>query len=129
SVRFSNQRTRARMLPVKAGRAILLIVFAAAVLAPLLALHWHEAQSVYDYLYHLGRAAALMGFVLLAFQVVLTSRWKLLDRLFAIDRTTNFHKRMGVLAACLLTADPVLIMLGSRSSALLSMDVPCPVKL
>lgn len=113
----------------KAARGFLVIVFAAAITGPILAIDWRSAGSVNEVLYDFGRVTALMGFVVLALQVVLTCRWKLLDRLFAIDRITNFHKLMGVLAACLLTAHVALIIAGSQNPALLSMNTSWRVNL
>lgn len=111
----------------KLSRAVLGLIFFAVIAGSLVAIDWRQADSLYDRLHQFGRGAGLMGFAVLALQGVLTSRCKLLDRLFAIDRVTNFHKLMGIAAVCLLTAHPVLIMIARQSSALLSMNVPWPV--
>jgi predicted ferric reductase len=44
----------------------------------------------------------------------------MLDRIFAFDNVANFHKLMGMVVGCLLIAHILLIMLGSKSTGLLS---------
>ncbi|MCE5186776.1 MAG: ferric reductase-like transmembrane domain-containing protein [Planctomycetaceae bacterium] len=103
-------------MPRTAGRAVFLIVFAGAIAGPVACIDWNAVHTPAQWLYNLGRSAALMGFVILCFQVVLTCRWKLLDYLFAIDRITNFHKRMGILVTVLLTTHVFLILSAIKSS-------------
>ncbi|OQA01156.1 MAG: Phenol hydroxylase P5 protein [Planctomycetes bacterium ADurb.Bin401] len=51
-----------------------------------------------------GLALGIISFCLLILQVVLTCRFKPLERIFGLDRLTNFHKNLGIAIGLLLTA-------------------------
>jgi len=57
----------------------------------------------------LGKAAALVGFAILALQVALAARFKFADRPFGLDAIMQFHKGMAIFAGLLLIAHPILI--------------------
>lgn len=57
-----------------------------------------------------GLAFGLISFCLLILQVILTCRFKPLERIFGLDRLTNFHKQLGITIGLLLTSH-VIIML------------------
>lgn len=77
----------------------------------------------------LGRDTALIGFALLALQVVLGSRMKLADGPFGLDAVMRFHKYMAILACALLVAHPVLLAIGSRSFRLFTFNTGWKVSL
>jgi hypothetical protein len=64
--------------------------------------------------YEVARAAGLLAFSLLALQVVLAGRFKLLDRAFGLDAVTRFHRSMGILTSLLLLAHPALLLLSTH---------------
>jgi len=66
------------------------------------------------YLYELGKLAALAGFVLLAFQYVLSSRVRWIERGIGLDRLFGIHKKTGFIALVLLLSHPVLFSVSER---------------
>ena len=66
------------------------------------------------YLYELGKLAALAGFVLLAFQYVLSSRIQWIERGIGLDGLFGIHKKTGFVALVLLLAHPVLFYVSER---------------
>ena len=76
-----------------------------------------------------GFIAALIGFSIVAVQVMLGSRLKLLDRAFGLDKVVIFHRKMGVVAAVLLLSHPILMSAGNRSLSLFSFNMPWQVNL
>ena len=79
-------------------------------------------------LWELGKNCALMGFILLALQVVLAGRLQGLERPFGFDILIRFHRHMGLLAIALLVGHPVLLALGGGGLRLLiSLNVPWPI--
>ena len=76
-----------------------------------------------------GLITALVGFSIIAIQVMLGSRLKLLDRAFGLDKVVIFHRKMGVVAAVLLLSHPLLLAAGKKSFKLFSFDTSWQVTL
>jgi len=111
------------------NRNLLIIAYIAAVLAPLgLAIVFGEHEDD-PLLQVIGIRIAVAGFAILILQVVLTARFKSLDRIIGIDKITQFHKAMGIAAASLLLSHPLLMAAGSKSLALFSFDLPWQINL
>ena len=70
----------------------------------------------------LGRVAGLLGFAMLALQVALTSRVRMLSRPFGLDRLTRFHKWTGITACLLLLAHPFCFAVAHRSAGIFTSD-------
>jgi predicted ferric reductase len=117
------------MSKLKATRIALLILYVLVIGSPMIAIDWLPVGNVWNLLLKVGKAAGLIAFVILVLQVVLTCRLKMLDRIFAIDNITNFHKIMGMIVACLLIAHVSLIIAGTKNTALLSMETSWRVNL
>lgn len=91
--------------------------YAGASLLPLLLAWTASTRSPQTFLYEAGKAAALVGFVLLCLQVVLSARLRLLDRAFGLDVLLRFHGHMAILGGILLLSHPLLIKLGAGKDA------------
>jgi len=63
------------------------------------------------YIYDLGRLAALLGFVLLTLQYVLSTRWRIIERGIGLDRLLAVHRILGVVVIALFLAHPILFFL------------------
>jgi predicted ferric reductase len=61
-----------------------------------------------DYPCAIGRILALVGFVLILFQVVLSSRLKWIERNFGQDKLLGIHKTAGVVGFAFMLSHPVL---------------------
>jgi predicted ferric reductase len=77
----------------------------------------------------IGFITGLIGFSIIAVQVMLGSRLKLLDRAFGLDKVVIFHRKMGVVAAALLLSHPLLMAAGKKSLKLFSFDTSWQVTL
>ena len=74
--------------------------------------------------------AALIAFVILALQPLLSARFRWLERPFGQDALMRFHKRMAILATLLLIAHPLLLAAGhSGWSLLTTWQMPWPIQL
>lgn len=62
--------------------------------------------------YDLGRYFGTIGICLLVFQILLSSRLKILDRLFGYPKILKLHKYSGVTALALLSLHPLLVSRG-----------------
>ena len=80
-------------------------------------------------LHELGKAAALAGFSLLALQCILSSRIKVLERPFGLDRLVRFHKAMGLCAVVLLLSHPVLMAAEDGNWGMLWVGAGTPIAL
>jgi predicted ferric reductase len=99
----------------KTAAGILLIVYVLVVLLTL-AIGWITVRNTDDpILMKMGFITALTGFSIIALQVILGSRLKMLDRAFGLDRVMMLHRKMGILAAVLLISHPLLMALGNKS--------------
>lgn len=90
---------------------ILYVVLAAVPVALAFALRPRTGGA---FLPELGKGAALLGFALLALQVALTARLRVVDAPFGLDVVMRFHKGMAVLAGILLVLHPFLLALGGH---------------
>ena len=61
-----------------------------------------------DYPCAIGRILALIGFVLVLFQVALTSRLPWLERTFGLDKLVGVHRVVGVTGFSFMLAHPIL---------------------
>jgi predicted ferric reductase len=78
-----------------------------------------------DFLYELGKSAALTGLTILFLQIVLSARWKWTTRPFGLDIVLRYHRNMAVFAGFLLVVHPLLLAAGGYGwGMLLTLDVP-----
>ncbi|MFP4169356.1 MAG: ferric reductase-like transmembrane domain-containing protein [Desulfonatronovibrionaceae bacterium] len=81
--------------------------------------------SAQGFIYELGRNAGLVAVMILFSQVLLAARIKWIERPFGLDILLRFHKYMGITAAFLLLAHPLLLAAGSgRLDLLISLKQP-----
>jgi predicted ferric reductase len=100
---------------LKTAAGILRIVYVLVVLLTL-AIGWTTVRNTDDpILMKAGFITALTGFSIIALQVMLGSRLKMLDRAFGLDKVMMLHRRMGILAAVLLISHPLLMAFGNKS--------------
>ncbi len=66
------------------------------------------------FLLELARLAGLLGFALLALQVALSARIRVVDAPFGLDVVMRLHERMAMVAGVLLLAHPVLLAFGAH---------------
>jgi predicted ferric reductase len=115
-------------LDSRGARVCLIILYAILVLTPVLLALVIDPRAASP-LYELGRAAALTGFAILAFQVALGSRLGFTDRAFGLDRVMRFHKTTAIVAGVLILAHPILLSLGTGSTHLFSFDTSWQINL
>jgi len=66
------------------------------------------------YLYDAGRLLGLIGFVLLTFQYVLSSKIHWIEKGIGLDRLLAVHRSIGLLVLPFLTAHPLVLLLSER---------------
>lgn len=64
--------------------------------------------------YDVGRLCALVAFVLIFFQYLLSAKIKWIERGIGLDRLLKTHKGSGVIVLCLVLAHPLLMNLSER---------------
>jgi len=96
-----------------------IILYAAAVLSPLVLVTVLQPQSGTGFLYTLGLHAGLAGITMLALQVALAGRFRWIERPFGLDQILRFHKAMAVFGVLLVLTHPVLLAWGSGKWKLL----------
>jgi predicted ferric reductase len=99
--------------------AALVISYAIIIVSPLILAAVVRPSPGAGFIYNLGLGMALMGMVILFLQVLLTGRYKWIERPFGLDMLTRFHKRMGITAAAFLLLHPVLLAAGGAGLQLL----------
>lgn len=95
-------------------------LFFLAVVAPLILVLLATPFTDHSFLYELGKAFALTGFMILVLQFVLSSRRKWIERPFGLDIVFRCHKGMAALAGILILMHPVLLAAGSGNYGLIA---------
>ena len=92
-----------------AGALLRMALYVLIILAPLIILAVVRPPSDHPFLYTVGKNLALVGFVILALQFVLSARLKWVERPFGLNLLFDFHKAMAILASLLVIAHPILL--------------------
>lgn len=66
------------------------------------------------YLHEVGKLLGLVGFVLLLFQYVLSSKIKWIERGIGLDVLFGVHKKAGLIALILITAHPIVFFISEK---------------
>ncbi len=109
--------------------AVLLVAYLLLAALPLILAFALKPSSDDPFLEELGKGAGLLGFALLALQVALGSRLRLLDAPFGLDVVMQFHKGMAILAGLLILSHPVLLSLGEGRWYIFRFDTPWQLNL
>ncbi len=120
----ATRNTEAAQLPptrpaAKLPAVLLILLYFAAVFAPLLTALVFGKRGRESFAYEIGLSVALAGFAMLLMQFVLASRAKWLDRHFEMGLVYQFHRATGIIAGVLLLAHPLLLAAGRRGWPLL----------
>jgi predicted ferric reductase len=113
-----------------AHAVIQIVLYAALIVTPLLVATITSPLTGHGHFFHeLGKSFALIGATILAFQALLASRIKWVERPFGFDILIRFHKNVAVFASLLLLAHPFLIGFshGTLQRLLLSTQVSWPI--
>ena len=82
----------------------MVLLYFAAVFAPLLTALMLGKRGRESFAYEIGLSVALVGFAMLLMQFVLASRAKWLDRYFEMGLVYQFHRATGIIVGVLLFA-------------------------
>ena len=105
--------------------SMLLILYLAAVLSPLVLVLTFGDKGEETFLSQLAMCLPLVGFSILAMQFVLSARMRWVERPFGMDVVYQFHKAMGMFAGVLLLAHPVVVAAADQSwSVLFGLSAP-----
>ena len=104
---------------------VYIVIYIGLVLSPFLIVTVVNPPSGQKIAYEIGKGFALVGFMILGLQVVLASRFKVIERPFGLDIVIRFHKHMAVFAALLILSHPLLLAFGGAGLPLLTtLNVP-----
>lgn len=120
----TDRNTEAARVPstrrtAKAPAILMVLLYFAAVFAPLLTALVLGKRGRESFAYEVGLSVALVGFAMLLMQFVLASRAKWLDRDFEMGLVYQFHRATGMIAGALLLAHPLLLAAARRGWPLL----------
>ena len=78
-----------------------------------------------SFVYELGKNFALVGLAIVSFQILLSGRFKWLERPFGFDVLIRFHKHVALLGITMLILHPVFLVIGGAGLDLaIGMDKP-----
>jgi len=100
------------------SRVGLIILYFIGVLIPLFIALLYLPQSDESITYEIGKSFALVGIMILAFQIILAGRW--VDRPFGFDKVIRFHKYMAIFATMLIVLHPILLVVGGAGLELVT---------
>lgn len=110
-------------------RTLLIVVIAITALIPLAV--WARTLSsglpASAYLYSGGRVLALVGFVMVFYQFVLSSKVRWLERGIGLDRMFAIHRVTGVLALILLVIHPAFLFASDLAAGLIPTITPAKI--
>jgi predicted ferric reductase len=103
----------------------LIVLYLLIIVSPVLVIAFWGPRIGDSFLWNLAKNFALMGFMLLALQIVLAGRFKAVERPFGFGILIRFHRHMGLLAVVLLIGHPLLLALGGAGlNLLVSVHLP-----
>jgi predicted ferric reductase len=94
--------------------ALLVVLYLALALLPLGLAYALEPATEDPFLVEVGKGAGLLGFALLALQVALSARLRVVDAPFGLDVVMRFHRGMAIFAGALLLSHPFLLAAGGE---------------
>jgi predicted ferric reductase len=101
------------------------IIYFLIVISPLAVLLLTGPYTDHGMPYELGKAFALVGFIIIALQFILSSRRKWIERHYGLDMIFSYHKAMAILAGVLILSHPILLSYGLGNFYLLtSLSLP-----
>lgn len=97
---------------------VLAAVYLLIALSPLIVIRASGADTDHPFAYQFGTYLALVGYAVLTLQFVLSARLSWVERPFGLDVLFLFHRAMGMLAAALLLAHPLVLAVAGEGPAL-----------
>ena len=89
--------------------AVLCAAYPALAAAPMIAMHVLRPEAGHPVAAEFGINCALVGFMLLSMQFVLTARLSWIEAPFGLDLVLRFHRAMALVIVALLCAHPLLL--------------------
>lgn len=96
-----------------------ILLYLIAIVTPLIGIIIFNPNTEEGFLDNLGMSFAILGFTILSFQFILSTRIKWFERPFGLDIILYFHRAMAIFAVFLLLIHPILLSAGSKGFSLL----------
>lgn len=102
-------------------KSVLLIMLYIVVISfPLIVAVIINPISAQNLLYEIGKNFALIGIMIITFQILLTGRFKWIERPFGFDILIRYHKHMAILGTSFLILHPIFLILGGFGLGLIT---------
>jgi predicted ferric reductase len=104
-----------------------IILYVLIILAPLTMVTYLNPVTLHQngIIYETGKNLGLTAFMILMLQILLSGRFKWIERPYGMDILIRFHKHMAIFAVCLLVLHPVLLAGGGLGwKFLIKVDLP-----
>jgi predicted ferric reductase len=104
---------------------ILFVLYVLIISFPLVLACIIDPASGQSFAYELGKNFVLIGIAILSLQILLSGRFKWIERPFGFDVLIRFHRHMALLAITMLILHPVFLIIGGAGLDLvIGMDKP-----
>lgn len=118
---------------LKAGRApaslLRIGLYLLVLILPLLVALATKSSTDHPLVQELAKNFAVVGYTILAMQFVLSARFAWIERSFGLDSVFQFHRYMGMYAAIILLAHPLLYASADKWELLWGFNHPWPISL
>jgi len=98
---------------------LLIILYIVIISLPLIIAVIINPISTQNQFYEIGKNFALIGIMILTFQILLAGRFKWMERPFGFDILIRYHKHMAILGISLIIFHPIFLVLGGSGWGLI----------
>jgi predicted ferric reductase len=99
---------------------LLIIIYIFVISLPLIIAVIVNPVSTQNLLYEIGKNFALIGIMIITFQILLAGRFKWIEKPFGFDILIRYHKHMAILGAMFLILHPVFLIWGGSGLDLIT---------
>ena len=99
---------------------VLIVLYLVVISFPLILAVLINPTSGQSFIYGIGKNFALIGLMIINFQILLAGRFKWIERPFGFDILIRYHKHMAILGTSLLVFHPVLLVIGGAGLGLIT---------
>jgi predicted ferric reductase len=99
---------------------ILIVLYLLIISFPLVLAVVINPTSGQSFIYNIGKNFAIVGLTIMTFQILLSGRFKWIERSFGFDILIRYHRHMAILGDSLLILHPVFLVIGGAGLGLVT---------